>query len=119
MRHAAGRLVLFQPAIKTVCCLKNGGRSSKDCGVKNGTGIVDQFGEGIRGSHAEAFGESPFQSGLQRVISRMPHIVAIKRDGREARKWPQELLPCNGWTAERRRFGNLSEVRVGDLLRQG
>src|SRR5688572_8981325 len=116
MRDAAGGVILFKPAVVAVCCLKYRRGSGEDCGIEYCSRVVDQSGEGIGRRHAQPGRKAAFQSRLQRVIGRMTDVVPIKRHGREAGIWPQELVPRDRRTAKRRRLGDLTEVRIGYLL---
>src|SRR5262252_9338523 len=96
MRNASGGFIFLKSTVIAIRDLKNGRWPGKHRSIKNRSCIVDQLGEGIGSSDAEASGKSLFHAALNGVICRVSDVIPIQSDSRKLRIRSQQLLLCDG-----------------------
>ena len=70
-------------------------------------GVVEEFGMGEGGIDCQAPGQASLKLEREGVVARLAHVVSEEGDVREAGVWPEQLVPGERGSPERRRGWNL------------
>src|SRR5262249_16796218 len=93
VRDVAGRDVTFEPTIEAIGKREDAYRTGLNRLIEKLPGVFDQLPSRVATWEREPLRKTLFQLRLQSVIDRVPDVIAIETDGREARKRPKQLRP--------------------------